>query len=434
MPSDLFTDAYLRSLKPKAAPYKRSERAPRGEGRLIVRVLPSGAKEFFYRQRAPEDKTIALGRYTGPGSLATIRRQCRKMRALQLEHGDAKEYRLADKRRRDADKLKGTLAQLCGVYVDAMKAAKKESAKRVEQIFRRNVTKPFPLLAKAKANAITSDDVRRILARMVRAGITRQTNLTRAYLHAAFEHAAKSDNDPRTVAQAGVLFALTVNPVAAVPIIKEYERTLERTLTEAELRELWKALEGAPLVQRSVLRFNLALACQRPTQLLRAEWPAFDFRENTLLLRDPKGRGGSRDHLLPLTEFALEQFKPVRDRNSLADHPFTADGSRAMTVETLSAAVAEVSKALAKSHGFPTFQLRDLRRTSETMLQKLGIDKEVRAHLLSHGRTRGVQGKHYERYDFLPEKRQALERWAAHLQRIIEGKPEQKVVALKASA
>jgi hypothetical protein len=46
-----------------------------------------------------------------------------------------------------------------------------------------------------------------------------------------------------------------------------------------------------------------------------------------------------------------------------------------------------------------------VRTTVETMLQKLGVDKEVRPHLLSHGRTRGVQGQHYERYDFLDEKR-----------------------------
>ena len=275
---------------------------------------------------------------------------------------------------------------------------------------------------------------------MVRRGVTRQVNLTRAYLHAAFEHAVKSDNDPRTVAQAGVLFSLKVNPVAAVPIIGEYERTLDRTLSEAELREFWNALDAAPLVQRQVLRFNIALACQRPTQLLRADWSAFDFdletenyRGPALLLRDAKGRGGARDHLLPLTSFALEQFKPLRDRIGLTALPFTTDGTKRLTLETLSAVVTEISKALEKSHDIPAFQLRDLRRTAETMLQKLTIDKEVRAHLLSHGRTRGVQGKHYERYDFLPEKRQALERWAAHLKRIIAGQKEEKIVAFPAA-
>ena len=67
------------------------------------------------------------------------------------------------------------------------------------------------------------------------------------------------------------------------------------------------------------------------------------------------------------------------------------------------------------------------------MLQKLGIDKEVRAHLLSHGRSKGVQGKHYERYDFLDEKRRALRKWATHLETVIEGKAVSKVSRLRSA-
>jgi hypothetical protein len=101
-------------------------------------------------------------------------------------------------------------------------------------------------------------------------------------------------------------------------------------------------------------------------------------------------------------------------------------------VDTLTKAVAAISENLEKKHAAP-FQQRDLRRTAETMLQKLGIDKEVRAHLLSHGRTQGVQGKHYERYDFLKEKREALEKWARHLGRIIGGKSAKVVVPMRAA-
>jgi len=52
---------------------------------------------------------------------------------------------------------------------------------------------------------------------------------------------------------------------------------------------------------------------------------------------------------------------------------------------------------------------------------------------LSHGRSAGVQGKHYERYDFLPEKRTALEKWARRLQQIIEGKQKSKVIQMRAA-
>ena len=123
----------------------------------------------------------------------------------------------------------------------------------------------------------------------------------------------------------------------------------------------------------------------------------------------------------------------MRELNKDAPTPFTSDGKRATVLTTLSVAVREVSDALKKSHKVPRFQQRDLRRTVETMLQKLGVEREVRAHLLSHGRTRGVQGQHYERYDFLDEKRRALRKWGAHLERIIEGKPQSKVAAIRAA-
>lgn len=79
----------------------------------------------------------------------------------------------------------------------------------------------------------------------------------------------------------------------------------------------------------------MTIGCQRIAQLLRADWTAFSFDDETLLLRDSKGRGGSRDHLLPLTAFAFEQLQPLRAINREADMPFTTDGKRAMVIETL---------------------------------------------------------------------------------------------------
>ena len=430
-----FTDPFIRNLKPQAKPYKRAEYAPKGEGRLTIRVLPSGVKEFFYRYRTKGgDKTLALGRYDFTGkngkTLAEVRKVLREKRDIQELTGDVKEHLRALERKQQITSRQGTFGQLMTTYVDALKAAKKPSALAVEGIFKRHVRKPFSSLAETKANEIEPGHVQQILARMVKAGITRQVNVARTYLRAAFEFGAKADHDPRTVARDGVLFGLKYNPVAVVPRIAEYERVGERTLSEDELRDFWNALDALPVIQQATLRFNVAIGCQRIAQLLRADWSAFSFGDETLLLRDSKGRGGSRDHLLPLTAFALEQLQSVRDANSETDMPFTTDGKRGMVVETLSVCVRNISAALTKEHEYPPFQLRDLRRTCETMLQRLGVDKEVRAHLLSHGRSTGVQGKHYERYDFLAEKRAALEKWADHLQRIIDPKREAKVIKL----
>jgi len=83
--------------------------------------------------------------------------------------------------------------------------------------------------------------------------------------------------------------------------------------------------------------------------------------------------------LLPLTAFALEQLQPVRDANVEVDMPFTTDGKRGMVVKTFSVCVRNVSAALTKEHEYPPFQLTDLRRTSETMLQNPTVTHESRA-------------------------------------------------------
>jgi integrase len=439
-----FTDPFIRALRPKAAPYKLAEHAPRGEGRLLVRVLPSGTKEFFYRYRSGDlDKTIALGRYDPTGrngkTLAAIRRELRDRRELQRTTGDVKEHLISAARAVAVEKRRGSLEQLLGAYVDSLKARGSTSWKATEGIFRRHVIKPFPTMAATKANEIEPGDIQRILSRMVKAGLTRQVNKARSYIGAAFAFGAKADHDPRTTAKDGVLFALGTgaakrNPVLLVPVIQAFERTGERALSEDELREYWKALAELPTAQEAALRFNLALGCQRPTQLLRAGWPDYDFLQNTVLLRDSKGRGGSRDHLLPLTPFALAQLEPMRALNSGAPGPFSSDGKRGLAVETLSDAVTAISIDLKKSHKIPAFQQRDLRRTAETMLQRLGVGKEVRAHLLSHGRSKGVQGKHYERYDFLTEKRAALEAWADHIARVLDPTTTAKILQLRGRA
>lgn len=428
-----FTDAFIRALKPKAKPYKLSEHAARGEGRLIVRVLPSSVREFFYRYRVDGgDKTLSLGRYDAEGrngkTLGGIRKALSGSRELQRETGDVKEHQEAKATAAAAleakEKGRGSLEQLLTAYVDHLKARGAQSWQDVSRIFKNHVIEPFPMLAREKAAEVKQGDIQRILAKMVKAGLTRQVNKARAYIKAAFTFGMASDFDPRTTSGEGVLFGLKVNPVASKPI-REYEKAGNRVLSEDELRLYWKELEGLPAIQRAALRLNLSLACQRTTQLLRAGWPEFDLEEKTLLLLDSKGRGGSRDHLLPLTDFALEYIKPLvaanyRGRDSAP--VFSSDGKRQMVSRTLTQAVFEISGTLKERNEVPAFSLGDLRRTAETMLQKMGIDKEVRAHLLSHGRSRGVQGKHYERYNFLPEKRAALEKWARHLERITTGK------------
>jgi hypothetical protein len=263
--STIFTDQFLRSLKPAPRPYKRAELAPKGEGRLTVRVLPSGSKEFFYRYRVNgNDRMLALGRFDPQGktgvTLAQVRETLKATRALQRATGDVKAHQRTEERRAEIEARKGTLRQLLAAYVQSLRDANKPSAYAAEHIFERHVTKAFPRFVDLKANEVLPEHIGEILAKMVKAGITRQVNKTRAYLRAAFAYGAKADHDPRTLARDGALFALRSNPVSLTPVIREYERARERTLSEDELRAFWKALDSLPVIQGATLRLPAANA------------------------------------------------------------------------------------------------------------------------------------------------------------------------------
>jgi hypothetical protein len=84
--------------------------------------------------------------------------------------------------------------------------------------------------------------MRDVLARMIKAGIGRQTNVVRSYLHAAFVHGAHADLDPRRAAAEASTFRLESNPVQLLPRIAEFESARERVLEDKELQFLWATL------------------------------------------------------------------------------------------------------------------------------------------------------------------------------------------------
>lgn len=96
--------------------------------------------------------------------------------------------------------------------------------------------------------------------------------------------------------------------------------------------------------------------------------------------------------------------------------------------------VSEISTGMVKrKEAREPFQLRDLRRTCETMLASMGISRDVRAQLLSHG-LGGVQQVHYDKYEYMVEKRNALEAWGNRLKEIAGGAKADNVVAIRGQA
>ena len=167
-------------------------------------------------------------------------------------------------------------------------------------------------------------------------------------------------------------------------------------------------------------------------QLLRAKVGDFDPDTATLRLWDGKGkRTQPREHVLPLAPHAAGMVAALVARAKAREAErakqegrapelvglwlFSTHGRVAMNPETVSNRAAEVCAGI----GGEPFNVRDIRRTVETMLAGLGISKDTRAQLLSHGIS-GVQAAHYDRHAYTDEKRAALVAWEGRLAAIVQ--------------
>ena len=119
---------------------------------------------------------------------------------------------------------------------------------------------------------------------------------------------------------------------------------------------------------------------------------------------------------MPLPRLALDVIASApRVGDSYA---FTVNGRKPLS--NFSELKRELDAAMAKAAGKPVkpWRLHDLRRTFASNLAALGVALPVVERLLNHvsGSFAGV-AEIYQRYEFAPEKAEALARWAAHLER-----------------
>ena len=68
--------------------------------------------------------------------------------------------------------------------------------------------------------------------------------------------------------------------------------------------------------------------------------------------------------------------------------------------------------------GIKPFQPRDLRRTWKSRAGDAGIDRFTRDLIQQHAQT-DTGSKHYDRYDYLPQMREAMNKWEIWLRNAI---------------
>lgn len=417
----------------------------RGTGRLVLRVGTGGSKRWYFKvEHEGRRDYLPIGDYAPPArpgatpgglSLDDARDEARKLANLHRAHGDVRGHLNAERAAREAteratrerearerdeaarlklDAKAFTLRRLCAAYADHLQRQGKISAADVRNTFANHLDAQ-PIADKV-AREVQARDISAVLRAIVEQGKGRTAAKLRAYLAAAFAMAARAESDS-TVPSAMLAFNVTADPMASVAArgFAQFSKALDRTLTLRELHAYWRRVHSLDGIQGDGLRLHALLGGQRIVQLLRATVADFDADAKVLTLRDPKGRRKEpRLHAVPLVGLALGIVQRLADeRRAYGWHYLLGCEPDTHTrPETLDKAFAQVREAMRAAGELDkgVFQLRDLRRTVETMLAGEGVSMEVRAHLQSHG-LGGVQTRHYVKHDFLAEKRAALLRW-----------------------
>jgi hypothetical protein len=234
-------------------------------------------------------------------------------------------------------------------------------------------------------------------------------------------------------------------------------------LEDDEIRALWRAAEGLGIygaavkcalltaqrflkvgeMRRSDLKASMHTLERKgdddqwiPGQDIGNVWDP--TREN-----DPKNK---RVSVVPLSQSARKVIAavPVIAGRRRADFVFSHDGVRPLQgwghyKALLDRKMLELLRQEAEQAGadpdtveLRPWQHRDLRRTARTMMARMNVSREVAEHCLAHALP-GVE-KVYNRYNYLPQKREAFEKLAELVEHIVAGPSRGNVVSINRDA
>lgn len=409
------TDKAIRDAKPKNSVYRIRDGnvVCRGFG---VTVAPSGAKTFFLSYTSPEDgkrKQVSLGAFPSV-SLREARLKAAETRKMVEEGADPIAAKRDGIARRMAQRELGTLGDLLDLYASDLEMDGKRTAKEVRRITMKDVP---PALLSRPAHLISRDDILDILTPIAQRGKLIHSDNVRAYLRAAFELGLHAPSMTRWRGRTKD-FQITFNPVATVRKSVSRKPRGQRNLSPDEIRSLWQT-DRLTRPMHLALLFILATG-QRVEEALEASWSEFDLTQKLWTIPGERRKNRNKTtepHLVPLTYLHVALLRAIKAETGHDTYLFpsrTGEGPR--RYDSLNHAV----RRFIEASDMTSFSPRDLRRTFKTVAGSFGLSLEIRNRLQGHGMT-DVGSVHYDRYDYLTEKRAAMMIWTRSLRRLLKG-------------
>jgi integrase len=351
-----------------------------------VRALKSGRRSWIYQYRDEHKRTrrIAIGDVSAV-SLDTARAVARRHAANVTRGANPSVQR----------KAKYTAITLLNVTEAYLRDAKSRQRPRSFKETERHLLHHAAPLHHERAEALRRRDIAELLDRVSATSGPVASNRLRAALSALWTWGL----------QRGLIEADS-NPVSFT--LKHVEKPRERTLTDEELKAIWKASNGGGEYDR-IVRLCVLTGCRRE-EIGGLRWD--EVHDDQLKIGTERMKGGVA-HEVPLLPIIAETL-PVR-HEGVEGCVFGRHGNGfsgwSKSKKALEAKLANAGQFL------KSWTLHDLRRTFSTRLHDAGIEPLVVEALLAH-KQQGVAAV-YNRASFREAKRSALMRWHEILKQLM---------------
>lgn len=385
----MLTDTKLAAIKPPAT--GQQEHPDHKVTGLRLRVGAGGKKSWIVRRRVG-DKIInrKLGSYPAMG-LAAARTAAEKLiEALERDGG--------------TEGVDRTFGEVAEAWIAKVAKPKNKSWKLQERRLEMHV---LPSWRHRKIAEIRRADVRDLLD-----GIEGDVlpNRVLTVVKTIFRYALSRE-------------WIEASPIEGIAKPKD-ETPRDRVLDMGEIARVWHAAGLLGYPSGSYVRL-LILTAQRRNEVAGMRWDGLDLPERTWTLASGETKA-TRAHLVPLSPLAV---RILDDLPEIGPFVFTTDGKThihnfAKTKQMLDTFIA------AKGEPLAPWTFHDLRRSAATHMVRLGITEAVVSRVLNHAAT-GVTARVYALHSYAPEKRHALDTWAAEVDRAVNGSRGANVVRME---
>jgi len=378
------------SIKALVRKEKRYEEVDTSGVRIVIQ--PSGVMSYVTRYRRPGDgkpAKITHGR-VGVMTLAEARKaHADAMAEIAKGHdpgGDR--IRLTQV---DPNKVQtgDTFEAVATRYLE-LAGKKLRTAATREATLKRLV---LPVIGARPIDALKRSEIVKMLDHVEAVSGTRQADLCLAYISKICNwHAARSDDFKSPIVR-----GMARETVA--------ERARERTLTDLELAAIWRAAKADEHPYGALIRLLLLTAARR-SEIADMEWKEIDGCDWTL----PSARNKVKcDLLRPLSTAALSVLKELPQ---VVGIPYVLSCNRRPIND-----FHRLKAKLDADSGVSNWVLHDLRRTARSLMSRAGVSADIAERCLGHLMP-GVRGT-YDRYSYYAEKKDAYDKLAELIMRIV---------------